>query len=170
MSVTIDLTPYQIMETLSPKVREKLLAYYSQAEKTLASYELVTRALIDNSPLVEKSFDTVFKDVKMLEKTLDEHGCQDIKFESENRLSCFFEHYIAVFFRENRNEPFKVTLACPNTYDLAEKVTELTSEYTMNAQEASYFKIKEKIEEKNYSIESEEVFDDNTIVLTINIS
>ena len=46
----------------------------------------------------------------------------------------------------------------------------MTSEYTMNAQEASYFKIKEKIEEKNYSIESEEVFDDNTIVLTINIS
>ena len=110
------------------------------------------------------------QDIEMLEKTLKENGCQDIKYESENQLSCFMEHYIAVFYRENKDEPFKVTLACPNTYDLAEKVTELTSEYTMNAQEATYFKIKEKINEKNYSIESEEVYEDNTIVLTININ
>ena len=170
MSVTIDLTPLEIMETLSPKEREKLLAYYSQSEKILASHELINQALVDNSPMVEKSFNTVFKDIEMLEKTLQEHGCQNIKYEGENKLSCFLEHYIAVFFRENKNEPFKVTLACPNSYDLADKVTELTSEYTMNAQEASYFKIKEKIEEKNYSIESEEVYDDNTIVLTININ
>ena len=39
----------------------------------------------------------------------------------------------------------------------------------MNVQEESYISIIEKLKENNMELESEEVLDDNTIVLTVNL-
>ena len=46
---------------------------------------------------------------------------------------------------------------------------DIGNEYTINAQEVSYNKIKERLEEQNLDIENEEIYDDNTIVLTVNL-
>lgn len=170
MSITMELTPFEIMATLTPREREAMLAYFDKQQQQLASQELIAKSLVDSSHTVEKSFKTMFKDLSLLETTLVEHGCKDIIIETENRLSCFMDNYVAVFFREKNDDVFEVKVACKENYGLAEKVYELSSEYTLHAQEASYLTIKEKINDKNYTIESEEVFEDNTIVLTIDIN
>ena len=170
MSITLDLNSAAILETLSAEERKRMLSYYTKQTQRNVGEQLIESALYNGPSNIEKSFVTVFKDIDLLAKTLEEHGCQDVKIESENSLSCFFDNYVASFKRENEDEPFMLTIACNHTFDLEGKVEDLTSEYTMNAQESTYFTIKEKINEKNYKIESEEVFDDNTIILTIDIN
>ena len=53
--------------------------------------------------------------------------------------------------------------------NLNEFVENIASEYTANVQEVSYNKIKERLAEKNLEIYEEEIYDDNTIVLTVNL-
>ena len=56
-----------------------------------------------------------------------------------------------------------------STDNADEKINDISSEYGMNVQEASYLSIVEKLKENNMEIEEETVEDDNTIVLTINL-
>ena len=48
-------------------------------------------------------------------------------------------------------------------------VNELKDEYELNVQEQSYMTIKKNLEKQNLSIESEEVLDDNSIIITVNL-
>ena len=62
----------------------------------------------------------------------------------------------------------KVT--CDADCDDSAIIEDLSSEYGMNAQEESYLKIKERLAQKNLQIDEEEVLEDNSIVLTVNIN
>ena len=53
--------------------------------------------------------------------------------------------------------------------NLNEFVENIGAEYTANAQEISYNKIKERLADKSLEIYEEEIYDDNTIVLTVNL-
>ena len=68
-----------------------------------------------------------------------------------------------------KNEPYKVRITYHNENGVAELLSNLGNEYSTNAQEISYNKIKERLEYQNLEIEDEEVYEDNTIVLTINL-
>jgi hypothetical protein len=48
-------------------------------------------------------------------------------------------------------------------------INDLNDEYGMNIQEMTYNKIKERLEQENMRLESEEVMEDNSIVLTIEV-
>ncbi len=58
---------------------------------------------------------------------------------------------------------------CPENVNTEEKINDLNSEYTMNVQESVYLKILDKLKSNNMQLESEEVEDDNTIVVTVNL-
>ncbi|MBQ8886072.1 MAG: hypothetical protein IJY61_00030 [Candidatus Gastranaerophilales bacterium] len=116
----------------------------------------------------ELSFDTIIMDEETLLKTLIERNAENI-VRQKNKVFCDCEGYFLKFHKQNSKKPYKLTIGCREQSELQEFVENISSEYTTNTQEVSYNKIKSHLEEQNLTIENEEVFEDNTIVLTVNL-
>lgn len=118
--------------------------------------------------LFNKAFETVIMDKNALIKTLKEHGATNIQ-EENGVISCSCEAFQLSFQKSKTDGPYTMTATYNKDYGLNELVENIGSEYAINAQEISYNKIKERLEAQNLSITEEEVFDDNTIVLTVDL-
>ena len=124
--------------------------------------------VITENHFIEKEFETPFTDKDILIKTLEEHGCFNIKAEN-NSISCQTGNYSLSFYKYGEQEPYKLKISCLETESSEEKVDDINSEYALNVQEDAYLQIINKLKENNMEIENEEVQEDNTIVLTINL-
>lgn len=122
----------------------------------------------DIQEFFNKAFETVIMDKKALIKTLQEHGATGIQ-EENGVISCNCEAFHLSFQKSKTDGPYTLTATYNKDYGLNELVEDIGSEYAINAQEISYNKIKERLEAQNLSITEEEVFDDNTIVLTVDL-
>ncbi len=175
MSVTITLTPYSLLSSVI------LLPFYvgKDIADGIKDNNIGTKKLIhiDEQELSGKEFETNLVDRDTLVKTLLEHGCI-IEKEVGNSVKCSLENIQLEFYKKNNDAktPYSVKIEINNeltVIDTDNKASELLNdihnEYSINTQEASYNKIKERLEEKNMQIESEEVFDDDTIVITVNL-
>ena len=107
-------------------------------------------------------------DKEILRKTLEEHGVTNIT-EWENGMAGDVDNYKLTFEKPSEDKPYNLIISCRENDNAEEKVGDLNSEYAMNVQEDAYMHIIDKLKENNMQIEEEEVMDDNTIVLTINI-
>ena len=107
-------------------------------------------------------------DKSALLKTLEEHGATNFQTDG-NTISCNCEAFHLTFTKTEKDKPYTMVATYNKDYGLNELVENLGSEYASNAQEISYNKIKERLEKQNLEIEEEEVYDDNTIVLTVNL-
>jgi len=114
-----------------------------------------------------QEYQTVFLDKETLVKTLKEHGLDEISI-LENEITCRIEGYRLKFTREN-SEPYKLSITCPSTGNTEETMLELDGEYAKNVQEATYMKIKERLAKNNLKIDNEEILEDDSIVLTVNL-
>ena len=123
---------------------------------------------ISQTQFIEKCFDTPFTDREVLLKTLEEHGLNDIQ-DSNGTITGSIENYKLKFEQKGQEQPYHLTIICPEDNDTEEKVADISSEYTLNVQEQSYLSIVENLKQNNMEIEEEEVLEDNTIVLTINL-
>ena len=123
---------------------------------------------ITEKHFIEKTFETPFMDKDILLKTLEEHGVKNIT-EWENGLSGEVENYKLIFEKPEFEKPYNVKITCLEHDSAEEKIGDLSQEYAMNVQEDAYLHIIEKLKENNMQIENENVQDDNTIVLTVNI-
>ncbi|MCQ2754941.1 MAG: hypothetical protein MJ231_07855 [bacterium] len=117
---------------------------------------------------VEQQFETQFMDKEILMKTLEEHGLNSINDYGEE-ISGVVENYTLTFKKQAEDKPYMLTVKSLSEKANVEKVNEISSEYAMNAQEDSYLSIIKNLKANNMEIEEEEVLDDNTIVLTINV-
>lgn len=124
--------------------------------------------VISEANFIEKTFDTPFTDKSILLKTLDEHGFINIH-EEYGKIYAKYQNYYLQFERNQETEPYRVSINCLEKDSAEEKLDDLNTEYSMNVQEESYLSIIEKLKENNMEIESEEVLDDNSIVLTVNL-
>ena len=124
--------------------------------------------IITEKHFIEKTFETPFVDKNILLKTLEEHGVINI-VEFDNGLSGEVDNYKLHFEKTEESKPYNLRISCLEKDNAEEKVGDLSTEYTMNVQEDAYLHIIDKLKENNMEIESEEVQDDNTIVLTVNI-
>ena len=115
-----------------------------------------------------KNFDTIIMDKNALIKTLKEHGATSIKENGEN-IECNCQYFHLNFTKENENSPYKMQITASENKGLDEFASDIGSEYTLNAQEISYNKIKERLEAQNLKISEEEIYEDNTIVLTVDL-
>ena len=118
--------------------------------------------------LYNKDFETQIMDKDLLIRTLTEHGAENI-VQGENEITCTCEAFHLSFFKTAEDKPYNLRISYNSDYKLNELVENIGTEYTANAQEVSYNKIKERLEEQNLEIENEEIYDDNTIVLTVNL-
>ena len=124
--------------------------------------------VITEKHFIEKTFETPFMDRDILMKTLEEHGVKNIS-EWENGLAGDVDNYRLVFNKPSVDKPYTVKISCLEQDNAEEKVGDLNNEYAMNVQEDAYLHIIDKLKENNMQIEEEEVLEDNTIVLTVNI-
>ncbi len=125
--------------------------------------------IINQNHFLEKSFETNFMDKSILMKTLEEHGVQNISENEYGQISGNIDSYVLNFERMECDKPYFVKISCLESDNAKEKFEDLTSEYTLNVQEESYLSIVNKLKENNMEIEDEEVMEDNTIVLTVNL-
>ena len=177
MSCTVIAVPYALMwvvgaiataaATAATKNEEntnfqELSSMYNEAENCSKDH------VITEKHFIEKTFETPFMDKSILLKTLEEHGVKNIT-EWDNGLSGEVDNYRLTFEKEAEDKPYNVKIQCLEHDNAEEKVGDLNSEYAMNVQEDAYLHILDKLKENNMQIEQEEVMDDNTIVLTVNI-
>lgn len=125
----------------------------------------VDTAIKQKTTLVIK---TKFSDKDLLVKTLAEHGMQT-KALNNNLIRAVCPDCALIFERESEEEGFVLKLSSEEELNrLKAELQELNEEYGLNVQAYTYAKIKENLTE-NMSIESEEVLDDDSILLTINL-
>lgn len=117
---------------------------------------------------IEKTFETPFMDKDILKKTLKEHGVKIVS-EWENGIAGDIDNFKLSFEKPEKDKPYNLIISCLEQDDAEEKNNNLNSEYSMNVQEDVYLHIIEKLKENNMQIDNEEVMEDNTIVLTVNI-
>ncbi len=125
----------------------------------------------DDIELLSQEYETPFMNNDVLIQTLDEHGIKIIE-NNDNVVLAQIERLTLTFARQDEKSPYKIRMEFPKDCDemQAEIIANLYEEYGNNTQEEVYIKIKEKIDKSSMYIEEEEVLDDNSIVLTININ
>ena len=134
----------------------------------LAQRECSEHIVISESNFMDKTFETPFVDKNILLKTLEEHGFINIQ-EIEGKITAEFQNYSVRFEKESEEKPYNLLIKHAIEDDVYGKFNDLNEEYSMNVQEESYISIIEKLKNNNMELESEEVLDDNTIVLTVNL-
>lgn len=190
MSVTLSARPFGLLTDLIDVVKD-VAAEDRIANKNFQAMNYNLKNLMEGEfqkeeaqkvineavNLISKEYGTVFADRNLLLKTLEEHGVEDIRINGDSltgkmggfRIDCYREKPTAFDSKEAIPFTMKITAECSED-DIEELVNEFNSEYAMNTQEENYIKIKERLEEQGLKIDEEEVYDDDVIVLTVNIN
>ncbi len=182
MSCTVIAVPYALMWVVGSIASAAAASAATNSSRVVDNYnnDLNTLEIFNESEkcsedhvitekhFIEKTFETPFMDRDILMKTLEEHGIKNI-IEWENGISGEVDNYKLIFEKPAAEKPYNVKITCLENDSVEEKVGDLNQEYAMNVQEDAYLHIIEKLKENNMQIEDEEVQDDNTIVLTVNI-
>ena len=133
----------------------------------LVAGELNKRIRGENAPqMICTQYKTAFKDEEILIKTLSEHGVENIQTEKD-KIYCKMEA-LKFEFEKNDEGVYVMTINHNDEKELG-IVNELGEEYQLNVQEESYNNLKKKLEAQNLEIDSEEVLDDNSIMITVNL-
>ncbi|MBQ2611477.1 hypothetical protein IJF81_03705 [bacterium] len=161
MSVTVSATPFLLLYSVGQGIAAIAQGMTGAGTTKLHLDEKVAQQLFN------KEFSTQIVDKETLIKTLVEHGANNIQ-ELNNDIKCDCEQF-HIEFTHHTGKPYTMTISARNEFGLDELVKDISNEYTINAQEVSYNKIKERLEAQNLSIDEEEILDDDTIVLTVNL-
>ena len=117
---------------------------------------------------INEPIETMFNDCELLQKTLLAHGCS-VKVVSENEIIVETECGNMRYVRENTSLPFGLLLdEVSNPDELFENLRSFEVDYGRNVQAYTYSHIKENLSD-GMSIENEEVLEDDSLYLTINI-
>ena len=179
MSCTVVAVPYALMWVVGAIATAAATAAQNSIDNKAENNELYNLLETDNKNcsedrvitekhFIEKTFETPFTDKEILRKTLEEHGVKNIS-EWETGITGDVDSYKLTFEKPAEDKPYNLRISCLEQDNAEEKVSDINSEYAMNVQEDAYMHIMDKLKENNMQVEEEEVMDDNTIVLTVNI-
>lgn len=175
MSCTVVAVPWLLYQAIGAVVAASAtasIAFNDLLDKTERQEDCEEVQVITAKHFMEKSFETVFMDKETLVKTLEEHGVVNIKYGEaweKDKVTGQIDSYTLSFEKASDDKPYFLTVTCLDTDNAEEKLNDLSSEYALNVQEDAYLSIIEKLKDNNMEVEEEEVLDDNTIVLTVNI-
>lgn len=189
MSVTLSARPFGLLTDLidvvkdvavEDKIARKNFNSMNYNLKNLMEGEFqqeeIQKTVKQAVEMISKEYETVFADRNLLLKTLEEHGVENIQINGDNlmgkmggfRIDCYREKQGAFDTKEAIPYTMKITAECSQD-DINDLINEFNSEYALNTQEENYIKIKERLEQQGLKIDEEEVYEDDTIVLTVNI-
>lgn len=125
--------------------------------------------LRNKAPQQLPPLETAFTDADLLTKTLTQHGLQ-VQRMGENELVVRSESGTLRYVRQDASLPFSLELLniC-NMKELLDSVDQLENEYGRNVQTFTYNKVMTSLWENGMSVQSEEVLEDDSIVLTLNL-
>jgi hypothetical protein len=149
-------------------LKESISMLIQKIEKTSGRKIFVTSLNENTDTVIPKSYPTNFKDKSILMKTLDDYGV-NYSTQSNGTINCRIDNH-AFKFKLNENSAY--TIEIENEKDLKDMIMNLNNldeDYRRNVQNKTYENLKTKVEEKGYKIESEEIMEDNSIVITINV-
>lgn len=154
MSLTLTLVPLAIAINMS------------LAASAAASIGIFTAgSSCADLPCVE----TIFMDGDLLAKTMREHGLH-VKTVSENEYTIETESGTLHYFRASGDVPFMLEVTgVKDLQELLDSLDSLENEYGRNVQKFTYDKVMCSLAEHGMSIESEEVLEDDSILLTLNV-
>lgn len=113
-----------------------------------------------------QTFPTNFKDFSRLQAVLD---LNQIPFEEKgSEIHCDLDGKRIIFSQPAKNGVVAVQMA-PDQHTY-ERLALLDEDYKAHLQEQTYQRLVERVQEKDFIIEQEEVLADNSIVLTVNVS
>ncbi|MCM3694291.1 hypothetical protein [Neobacillus niacini] len=139
------------------------LEHHSQRKIFTGEY---TPTVLEKEPA--HVFPTNFRDGNILTRTLKEFGVNTIQGNNGD-ISCTVQG-THLTFRQNGESPFSVEIKnAPSLQDIYMYISDVDDEYKRCVQALVYEKLKQRAAEKNLSVESEEVLEDNSIVITLNI-
>lgn len=115
-----------------------------------------------------KEYTTAFMNSELLIKTLEEYGFDEFTT-AEKLITGKVKDFTLEFYRTDSNEPYTMKISCDAKCDTTGIISDVNSEYALNAQEETYIKIKERLEKKNLKIDNEEILEDDSIMLTVNL-
>lgn len=172
MSVTVTLLPISLLYSIIPLAIPRAINMAIDIKDSLENLGNTNNSFIHLSEnitneIFNKELDTNFMDKDTLLKTLIEHGATNIIENNEN-ITCDCEAFHLEFFKIP-DLPYKVIISCQGNNNINNFINDINTEYSANVQEISYNKVKENLEAQNLEIEEEEILEDNTIVLTINL-
>lgn len=113
-------------------------------------------------------FPTNMRDEQLLVKTLSDHGLQP-KAQPNGEVTCRVGRSI-LRFRPAEEGSYSVEIE--NALDLQQMfqfLSALDEDYKRGVQAVAYENLMNRIQEKNLAVESEEVLEDNSIVITLNV-
>ena len=177
MSVTISAFPFLLLAAL---IQASAAGIAVNSQRQAGNTELPGETIHrfqewqeqnTSAELPEQEFHafTAFMDKDLLIKTLKEHGCDQFKENFDNSFSCRVEGFKVDLYRQSEEEPYRIKISCAQDENYEEFLGDLNSEYALNTQEETYIKIKERLSAQNLKINEEEILEDNTIMLTINL-
>lgn len=190
MSVSVSARPFGLITDLidiikdvaaEDKIAQNNFNAFNENVKNLMDEEIqseqVQKVIQNAVDVISKEYETVFADRELLLKTLEEHGVENIQINGDSltgkmggfRIDCYREKQTAFDFKEAIPFNMKITADCSEE-EITELINEFNAEYALNTQEENYIKIKERLEEQGLKIEEEEVYDDDVIVMTVNIN
>jgi hypothetical protein len=122
---------------------------------------------VTGAPNPPSIFPTNFRDGELLFRTLKEFGANPIR--QGDAIQCKVEN-TTLIFRQHQDAPFHVEIQnAPDLRKVFEYLSDVDEDYKRCLQSLVYEKLKKRAAEKNLTIESEEVLEDNSIVLTLGI-
>ena len=130
-----------------------------------AIVDAVEKSKTGNSSTIE----TRFNNAELLRKTLMEYGAR-VSAKSDNSIVADFENATILYERADTSKPYGMRIVNMTEQDsVICTVQEIEVEYNSNVQSYTYNKVKNDIS-KGMSIESEEVLEDNSILITLNVN
>lgn len=137
----------------------------SSAETILATKEKCARISVNEAEDIQ----TRFMDTELLKETLTEHGVK-IAVYNENYIEAVFQMGKIIYHRDSEDQNYKMRIADVLDVDgLICNLDMLEKEYDSNLQSYTYNRVINNIPD-NMSIESEEVLEDDSILITITVN
>ena len=176
MSCTVSALPFLLLFSVVENIT--IAANSTKTNESIKKRikDEVRRTLMDNNGEVTdaqidqlcREYQTVFMDEEILVKTLMEYGLKDFA-KQDGKVSARINNFNLIFHREDSSQPYKLNVYSPTSCDETMVINDLNNEYALNAQEETYIKLKERLESKNLKIYEEEVLEDDSIMLTVNL-
>lgn len=139
--------------------------FYLESEQKISLLDINS----GKKQLTSRTLKTNYTDKDVLIKTLREYGAGNIESDDYN-VSCDM-FGVKLFYSKNFSQgSYNLEISrISDEKQCTQMLDDLDDEYNLNIQDITYRKIIERIKSQNLSLESEEVGDDNSILLTINV-
>jgi len=115
-----------------------------------------------------QTYPTNFNDLKLLKEVLNSYG---VEFQEEAmKLQCHLGNEKIIFTQLNENSI--ITVMVPSSHNIQavhRQLVEIDEDYKSQLQERTYQNVIKKAEQQGFVIEQEEVLEDNSIVITLNV-